>query len=125
MSGFFVVQELVPGTNRFGRIPSGKYPCMFMNSDFPSPDLRELHGRTVLLSSARDRRHPSTALRGTLEVATAPGGEPLVTLVWEIPDMFNAAAHRRTVVLDQVGLRRLLASESNGTYEFTLDQALD
>jgi hypothetical protein len=38
--------------------------------------------------------------------------------------MFTSTAHHRIIPLDHAALERLLASECNGTYEFTIDDEL-
>jgi len=96
-----------------------------MTSVTPLPDLRSLDGRIVLLRSVRDQHHPPAGLRGTIEVTEDFARELKVKLVWEIPDMANEAAQQRSVVLaSEASIRRLLASEQNGAYAFTLEQEL-
>ena len=87
-------------------------------------DLRELHGRVVLVKSTRDRRNPPAGLRGWIEVHQEPGAGSHVSIAIEFPQMFSAPAHRRTIPLDQEGLERILASENNGAFEFTIDDEL-
>jgi hypothetical protein len=92
-------------------------------------DLHHLQGKSVLLKSASERHFPTVGIRGTIEVPAAEkilGTHPSVTLVWEVPDMFEVPAHRRTVTLrDDRSIRKLLASEREGTFEFTIDRELD
>lgn len=101
-----------------------------MESARPSPaandegNLRRLNGKIVLVKSRRDHRNPPTALRGTIEVRTNPGGAPDVSLALDFPQMFTQRAHRRTIPLDPAGIAQLVRSESNGTYEFTIDDEL-
>ncbi len=38
--------------------------------------------------------------------------------------MFTQRAHRRTIPLDPAGISRLMESEYNGTFEFTIDEEL-
>lgn len=91
-----------------------------------APGLQRLHGATVLVKSTRDLRHPPTAMRGTIEVRQhAPDAAPEVSLAIEFPQMFRSPAHHRTIVLDHADLTRLLASEYNGTFEFTIDDELE
>lgn len=88
-------------------------------------DLRRLDGKIVLVKSSRDHRNPPSALRGTIEVRqTAPDEASEVRLAIEFPQMFTARAHHRTIVLDHADILRLLASEYNQTYEFTIDDEL-
>jgi hypothetical protein len=86
--------------------------------------VRQLEGRVVLVKSRRDRRNPPAGIRGWIEVHPNSGATPQVSIVVEFPQMFSAPAHRRTILLDQAGLERLLASEHNGTFEFTIDDEL-
>ena len=86
--------------------------------------LRELHGRVVLVKSSRDHHNPPTAMRGWIEVSENPGVAPVVSIAVEFPQMFSRPAHHRTFPLDDAALERLLASERNGAYEFTLDDEL-
>lgn len=89
-------------------------------------DLERLHGKIVLVKSTRDRRNPPTAMRGTIEVRRhPPDAAPEVALAVEFPQMFRSRAHHRTFVLDHADLMRLLASEYNGTFEFTIDDELE
>lgn len=90
-------------------------------------DLGSLHDKIVLIKSASDHHEPPTAVRGTIIVKDdANDCPPEVKLIWEVPDMFNTPAHRRTLILrDDESIRRLLASERDGTFEFTLDHELD
>ena len=87
-------------------------------------DLRELQGKIVLVKSTRDRRHPPTAMRGWIEVHENSGATPGVSIAVEFPQMFSVPAHHRTIALDQPALDRLLASERNGTFEFTIEDEL-
>ena len=89
-------------------------------------ELDGLHGRTVLVKSTRDRRNPPTAMRGTIEVRQhAPDSPPEISLAIEFPQMFRTQAHHRTIVLDPTEVARLLASEYNGTFEFTIEDELE
>src|SRR4051812_21785875 len=83
-------------------------------------DLNRLRGRVVLVKSTRDRRNPPTAMRGTIEVRDNPGATPDVSIAVEFPQMFSTPAHHRTFPLDHAGISRLLDSEYNGTFEFTI-----
>ncbi|MES2692163.1 MAG: hypothetical protein V4773_01735 [Verrucomicrobiota bacterium] len=88
-------------------------------------DLKRLDGKIVLVKSTRDRRNPPTALRGSIEVRQhAPDTAPEVRLGIEFPQMFTTLAHHRTIVLDHADIVRLVATEYNGTYEFTIDDEL-
>lgn len=86
--------------------------------------IRRLHGKIVLVKSSRDQRNPPTARRGTIEVREQPGAAPEVSLALEFPQMYTTRAHHRTIRLDAAGVQRLLATESNGTFEFTIDDEL-
>jgi hypothetical protein len=89
-------------------------------------DLATLHGRIVLVKSARDHHYPETGMRGTIEVPNRDRDEPpRVQIALEFPQMFETPAHHRTIVLDPRAVDRLIASEYNGTYEITLDEPLD
>lgn len=89
-------------------------------------DLQRLHGATVLVRSTRDRRNPPTAMRGTVEVRQlTPDAPAEVSLGIEFPQMFRSRAHHRTFLLDHADVTRLLASEYNGTFEFTIDDELE
>jgi hypothetical protein len=87
-------------------------------------DLRKLHGKVVLLKTTRDQRNPPTAMRGWIEIHESTNGEPEVRIAVEFPQMFSTRAHHRTIPLETPDLERLLASENNGTYEFTTDNEL-
>ena len=86
-------------------------------------DLKELKGRIVLVRSTRDRRNPPTAMRGWIEVHET-GTAPKVSVAIEFPQMFMIPAHHRVIPLDQAGLARLLATEQEGVFEFTIDEEL-
>ena len=88
-------------------------------------DLTQLRGKIVLVRSTRDRRNPPTAMRGSIEVHENPGAAPEVSIAVEFPQMFMSRAHHWSVLLDTAGLERLLASENNGTFEFTIDDELE
>jgi hypothetical protein len=88
------------------------------------PDVRQLHGRVVLVKSTRDRRNPPTAMRGWIEVHENVGAVPDVSVAVEFPQMFTSRAHHRTFHLDHAAFTRLLATECNGTFEFTIDDEL-
>lgn len=93
----------------------------------PTPkatDLRPLNGRVVLVKSSRDQRTPPTAMRGSIEVRDKAGAEPEVFVAVEFPQMFTTPAHHRTIALDRRAVENLLASECNGTFEFTIDEEL-
>lgn len=87
-------------------------------------DVRSLNGRIVLVKSSRDQRNPPAAMRGWIEVHENAGATPAVGIAIELPQMFQQVAHHRTIPLDAAGLDRLLASERNGTFEFTIDDEL-
>jgi len=83
-----------------------------------------LHGHSVLVRSAKDRRNPPTALRGTIDVQTTED-RPRVRLVLEYPDMFTVPAHQGIIELNDEQAQQLLASEHGGVFEFTIDEPLD
>lgn len=85
---------------------------------------RDLQGRIVLVKSSRDRRNPPAAMRGSLEVREFAKGEPEVSIGVEFPQMFATSAHHRVIPLDRPALARLLASEKDGVFEFTIDDEL-
>jgi hypothetical protein len=87
-------------------------------------DLRSLDGKIVLVRSARDRRNPPTALRGTIEVRES-AGDPHVQIALEFPQMFTTRAHHRTVTLDEATVAQLVASGHDGVYSVTIDERLD
>lgn len=87
-------------------------------------DLRQLRGRSVLVRSTRDHRSPPTALRGSIEVHENTDAAPDVSIAVEFPQMFHARAHHRTIPLDHAAITRLLATEHNGAFEFTIDDEL-
>lgn len=89
-------------------------------------DLHRLHGKIVLVKSSLDRRNPPSAMRGTIEVRDiGSNAVPEVSLSVEFPQMFKTRAHHRTIPLDYTDVMRLLESEYNGTFEFTIDQELE
>ena len=88
-------------------------------------ELTHLNGQSVLVKSTADRHDPPTALRGTIEARANARGQPVVKIVLEYPDMFNSAAHRGVIALDAAGVDRLVASEHDGVYEYTVDGPLD
>ena len=87
-------------------------------------DLKDLNGRVVLVKSSLDPHNPRTGIRGWIEVHEEPGAMPEVGISLEFPQMFSSRAHHRTIPLDSAALERLLASERNGAYEFTVDDEL-
>ena len=87
-------------------------------------DIRSLNARVVLVRSARDQRNPPAGIRGWIEVHELPGIAPEVRIAVEFPQMFSTAAHHRTFTLNQQAVEDLLASECNGTFEFTVDDEL-
>lgn len=101
-----------------------------MNAPFPKDDamtakaLRELYGRIVFVKSTRDRRNPPTGMRGWIEVHEKPDAAPGVSIAIEFPQMFSTPAHHRSIPLDDAAIERLLASERNGMFEFTVDDEL-
>ncbi len=88
--------------------------------------IRELEGKNVLVRSSSDTHNPPIGVRGVIHVAETGEHEPAkVEIVLEFPDMFNAPAHERIIVLREDGIDRLLASETNGTFELTISAPLD
>jgi hypothetical protein len=87
-------------------------------------DLKSLHGKVVLVKSTRDIRNPPVAMRGTLDVREESEGGPMVTIEVDFPQMFTVPAHRRSLVLAEADIAHLLASEHNGTFEFTIHEEL-
>ena len=89
-----------------------------------SSTLHELHDRVVLVKSSRDRHTPPTGIRGCIDVHERRDERPEVRIEIDFPQMFSRPAHHRTITLDGAALARLLASERNGAYEFTIDDEL-
>jgi hypothetical protein len=88
-------------------------------------ELQRLEGKVVLVKSTRDHRNPPTAMRGSIEVHENAGGVPDVRIAVDFPQMFTSRAHRRTIPLDHAALTRLLESESEGAFEYTIDDELE
>ena len=99
-------------------------PHVFRESGPTAADLNQLNGRIVLVRSTKDRRNPPTAMRGTVVVRDNAGASPDVSIAVEFPQMFTSPAHHRSLPLDHAAITRLLTSEYNGTYEFTIDEEL-
>ena len=92
----------------------------------PLTDLQHLHGKVVLVRSAKDNELPTTGRRGTIDVQKSdPGKPPVVRVILEFPDMFNVPSHERMITLDERGLHQLLESEREGTYELVTADELD
>lgn len=87
-------------------------------------ELTHLNGQSVLVRSTVDRSDPPVALRGTLEAQADPAGRPEVKIVLEYPDMNNSASQREIITLHAADVARLLASEREGNYSFTIDRPL-
>lgn len=88
-------------------------------------EVSRLQGKSVLVKSTRDRRNPPTAMRGWIEVREEQGGgSPRVIVAVEFPQMFTSRAHHREIPLDSAALERLLATEHDGVFEFTIDDEL-
>lgn len=65
-------------------------------------------------------------MRGTIEVRQNASNEPPeVSLAVEFPQMFRSRAHHRTIGLGPAEVKRLIESERNGTFEFTIDDELE
>jgi hypothetical protein len=92
----------------------------------PIGDLYRLHGKLVLVRFARSERDLPIALRGSLEVRRPepPDRTPLVDLILVFSDMFNVSAYSRVITLAEDALHQILASERNGTFEFTIENDL-
>lgn len=88
-------------------------------------DLTRLEGQSVLVKSTAERGDPRIALRGTIDAKMDDRGFPVVRIVLEFPDMNNRAAHQGVIELDRAGIERLLASERDGAYEYTVSSPLD
>ena len=86
--------------------------------------VRGLQGRIVLVKSTRDRRNPPAAMRGWIEVHTAPDGAVEPSVAVEFPQMFTATAHHRTFRLTPPQIEALLRLEGDGPFEFTIDDEL-
>jgi hypothetical protein len=99
-------------------------PLLFRESGPAEADLSRLNGKIVLVKSTKDRRNPPTGMRGTIVVRDNPGAAPDVSIAVEFPQMFTTPAHHRSLPLDHADITRLLASEYNGTFEFTIDEEL-
>lgn len=84
-------------------------------------DLQELHGRPILVRSARDRRNPPVAVYGWIEVGASTGNKSAASVVIEFPQMFTSNAHRRTIPLPPAEVKRLLTSAS-AALDITLDE---
>ena len=63
-------------------------------------------------------------MRGWIEVHETPEATAEASIAVEFPQMFTSRAHHRTLLLDDAALERLLASEYNGTFQFTIDDEL-
>lgn len=97
---------------------------MFPLSAATREELDYLNGKSVLVRSACDHHNPPTAVRGTIEVRENANG-PLVQVALEFPQMFSTRAHHRTLTLAEEDIERLLESESEGTFDLTIDEPLD
>jgi hypothetical protein len=87
-------------------------------------DLTRLNGQSVLVKSTAEQGDPKIALRGTIEATPDESGGK-VRIVLEFPDMSNRASHQGIIALDEANAARLLASEHDGTYEYTTARPLD
>lgn len=94
------------------------------NNPVSAANLKDLNGRLVLVKSSRDPHNPPTGIRGWIEVHEETGATPEVRISLEFPQMFRSRAHHRTIPLDTAAIERLLTSERNGAYEFTVDDEL-
>lgn len=87
-------------------------------------NIRDLDGRVVLVKSLRDQRNPPAGIRGWIEVREIRDGAAELRIAVEFPQMFSTPAHHRTFTLNEEAVERLLASEYNGTFQFTVDDEL-
>lgn len=60
-------------------------------------------------------------MRGSIRVRESSGAPAEIVLGF--PDMFNEPAHEKVIPLTEVDLQRLVVSEMNRGYEFTLTGA--
>jgi hypothetical protein len=90
-----------------------------------SADLTHLQGASVLVKSTFDHRNPPTALRGTIDARPGDHGPAQVKIILEYPDMFNSVAHQGIIELDPPAVERLIATERDGVYEFTVNDPLE
>lgn len=88
-------------------------------------DLSELQGRIALVCSAQDHRNPQAGRRGTVVVHQGEGGEQVVDVEIEFPQMFTSAAHLRRIRLSDDEIAQMLASERYGAFTVTLKDRLD
>ncbi|HEY9153943.1 MAG TPA: hypothetical protein VIM69_02360 [Opitutaceae bacterium] len=87
--------------------------------------LSALDGKTILVTSALDRRNPPTGVRGTLRVVDQPESSAAkVEVELTYPDMFLREAHDRILVLTNDEIEQLLTREYRGAYELTVPYSL-
>ena len=86
-----------------------------------------LEGKIVFIRSRGDRHNPMTGMRGTIHVIETENADeyPHVELVLQYPNMFLAPSHLRVILLNAEEVERLIASERNGVYEFTIEGDLN
>lgn len=89
-------------------------------------DLSRLEGSVVLVCSAQDHRNPPSGVRGTIHVHEAgDAGHPVIAVELQFPQMFTTRAHRRTIILNDEEIARLLGSEDYGAFTVTVNDRLD
>jgi len=88
-------------------------------------DLTHLQGQSVLVKSTAERGDPRIAMRGTIDAKMDDRGFPVVKIILDFPDMNYRVAHQGVIELDTAGIERLLASERNGAFEYTITSPID
>ena len=78
-----------------------------------------------MVKSTAERGDPRVGMRGTIDAKMDDRGFPAVKIVLEIPEMNNRAGHQSVFELDYAGIDRLLASERNGAFEYSVSSPLD
>ena len=110
---------------RFGVSPdSGKRASRY-GGRMTTTDLTHLQGQSVLVKSTAERGDPKIAMRGTIDAKMDDRGFPVVKIILDFPDMNYRVAHQGVIELDTAGVERLLASEHNGAFEYTINTLID
>lgn len=98
-----------------------------MTIDFEK--IRRLDGRSVLVKPARPADPNAVGMRGTIRVSEVSAAEDVLKaeIVLDYPersDVNGPIAHKETIPLSQVDIRRLLDSQADetGSCEITLEQ---
>lgn len=73
----------------------------------------------MLVRSALDLRSPPVALRGSFELRETESGT-LVGITLDYPQMFQSPKQRRMIWLSDDEVDALIASEHDGTLQFTI-----